>query len=120
MDEKFPNNTTITAESSTIDQRSAFAKSQWTNYGKPDKVLETPLPLNVLCSACFGKEPAPRFAVICFDACMQQKNLGRTKYTRIDECRDKRLFIDAADGTEIPKTVILQFPKFVNSRLQKK
>ena len=120
MIEKFLNNMTIMTESSIIDQHSVFAKSQWMNYGKSDKILETSLSLNILCSACFDKDPVSRFAVICFDACMQQKNLGRIKYTQIDECRDKRLFIDAADDTEILKIVNLRFPKFVNSRLQKK
>lgn len=43
--------------------------------------LRTSVPLNSLCPACFGREPSPEFAVVCFDGNMQQK---RTTTARND------------------------------------
>jgi hypothetical protein len=77
----------------TPEQLSIFMKSQWSSYGDSSQVLKDPIPLNTLCSACFGSDPKPEFVAVCFDGCMQQKNDGRTVYNRTDEHRDKRLFV---------------------------
>ena len=46
-----------------------------------DTALATPATLKSLCPACFGLDPPPNFAVICFDGNFQQK---RTKTARND------------------------------------
>ena len=75
------------------EERRNFMQELWSQYGDPDEVLGQPLPLKELCSACFGNEPRPDFVAVCFDACMQHKNLGQTKYNGKNEFRDKRLFV---------------------------
>ena len=67
--------------------------------GQPNEVLakhlKDPVPLANICSACYGDNPRPTFAVVCIDGCMQQK---RWKYTMQEdpeyEYRNKLLFVD--------------------------
>jgi hypothetical protein len=58
----------------------------------PKQVLSDRLPLDLLCSACFGSNPPPQFLVLCLDACMQQKLLDRTLFNQSDQCSDGRYF----------------------------
>ena len=65
----------------------------WEN--NPTDALKDPIPLSSLCTACFGSNPPAEFAVVSFDACMQQKSFGRTQFNPADEFKDKRLFVNS-------------------------
>jgi hypothetical protein len=60
----------------------------------PKRVLFDRLPLDLLCSACFGSDPPPEFVVLCFDACMQQRLLDRSLFNQSDIIWDGRYFIN--------------------------
>lgn len=75
------------------DLMSDSIASQW-DAQLANESLENSISLDILCSACFGDGCPAEFAVICFDACMQQKALGQGIYNRTDEERDRRLFVD--------------------------
>jgi len=58
--------------------------------------LQHQWPLHLLCSACFGSDPQPAMAMICFDGNFQQRRLKSQRQTPKPEreYRDQRLFID--------------------------
>ena len=59
--------------------------------------LQRPWPLRLLCSACFGSDPQPEIAMVCFDGNFQQRrfNSARQRPNPKREFRDRRLFIDS-------------------------
>ena len=56
--------------------------------------LRTSVPLNALCPACFGREPSPEFAVVCFDGNMQQKRTTTARNDSRDASDLRLLFVE--------------------------
>jgi hypothetical protein len=102
---------------STNELRDIYT-SDWSKIGEPGEILcdifSNAVPLKSICPVCFGNEPAPEFAAVCFDGCMQQKRLkGTMKEDRQYEYRNKLLFV--SDETDDEPDEVLN-PLF-NSKL---
>jgi hypothetical protein len=87
---------------------SDLIQQSWSLMGESTEVLQKPLPLRQLCSGCFGDDPTPELAMICFDGNFQQKRLqGRGRNNFVREFRDRRLFIDENLNSEQYQQVFL-------------
>jgi len=82
----------------------------WRQKQQAFNSLKNAMPLEALCSACFGSGRPATFAVVCLDGNFQQRCLGRGVYNNEDEERDCRLFVgtgqnaDYADSEEVLQT----------------